>query len=204
MALPATDTFTGEENPLATNWTTITGCNALQKTGGYCCGTAGGVVNGAYWDADAFDDDQYSQADFLEVYDNTAVAVRISASANTEYYFGYVGSGNFKLLKSVAGSETQLGSTYAPTFSAGDCVGIKVVGTTITPYTEADGDLATRTDSAIASGAAGLWNYQSAVMKWDNWEGGNVGGGGVSYFPDDRGINRGIGRGINRGMSRIN
>ncbi len=178
MALPATDSFTGNENPLAGNWTTIPDAGNLRKEGGMVQSATDGA-GAAYWNADAFNNDQYSKAILLSIaktpYDG--VAVRGSAVANTFYWF-YWKYDVSRVYKTVAGVETQIGSDFSTVPADNTVIKIQVVGTTIKIF-YATTEKYSNDDSTIASGSAGI-RVVGRSSGWDDWEGGNVGAGGVS------------------------
>jgi hypothetical protein len=182
MALPATETFTDTNGTaLATHnasWTVNSGSFVVQDNG--CCPTGSGVENLARWNADTFNNDQYSQcvAAILATGGVQAgVAVRVSTSGAETAYGCYWDNTTAYIFKNVAGTWEQLGATVTPP-TAGQLVRLEVSGTTLT--LKYDGSTqTTRTDSAISSGAAGLAGYSSGGSGYlDDWEGGNLSAGG--------------------------
>jgi hypothetical protein len=184
MALPATDSFTGTDaNPIGGNWTTVTGRLALQRVSNQVAGQDDND-SVAYWNADTFADNQYSQvvfksSSFILV---SGVIVRASSSANTFYLFYQQTSTTMRIYRIVNGSATQLGSDYAINYAQNNVVRLEVSGTVLTPYVNGT-PYTTQTDDQIASGSAGLW-IKGAINYSDDWEGGNVAaGGGTSITP---------------------
>lgn len=89
-------------------------------------------------------------------------------------------TGNIRVFRIDAGVRTQLGASIAKTVSAGDSLGILMVGNVITVYYKASGgswvDLATRTDSTYTAAGKimlGIWN-NATVSPLDNFGGGTV------------------------------
>lgn len=182
MALPATDAFTGTSGTaLQTNnasWSINSGSFVIQ--GNAVTPTGAGVECLARWNADTFSNDQYSQcvAAILATGGVQAgVAVRVSTSGAATGYGAYWDNTTAYIWKNVAGTWTQLGATVSPP-AAGQVVRLEVSGTTLTlKYNGVT--QATRTDGDITSGAAGLSGYSSGGSGYlDDWEGGNLGGGG--------------------------
>lgn len=187
MALPATDAFTGTDGTaLATysaSWTVMQGSIQISSNTARGMSSAGNAD--ALWNADTFSDDQYSQAVISERASGIYVAVSLRASgANTYYQASFDnGSGGFAgLYKVVSGTATLLGSHGAAAVS--DLIRIEATGTTIVSKKNGT-TLVTVTDSAIASGSAGFGFYSTSgtAPRIDDWEGGNIGGGGASGNP---------------------
>lgn len=91
----------------------------------------------------------------------------------------YTDGSNIIRIKKLTGfqSDSTLGADISYTPSINDVWKIDIVGSTITVYVNGS-SVGTRTDSAYASGSAGVITYGDNVGNMDNWEGGNVGGGG--------------------------
>ena len=88
------------------------------------------------------------------------------------------GGGNTQVYRVVANVFTQLGADYA-SGTSGDTLKISISGTTITPNRNSV-DLATRTDSTLASGKGGIYinDDLGSDSYHDNWGGGDVAAGG--------------------------
>ena len=180
MALPATDAFTGTNdtalNTYSANWAHNSGLLEIQSNA--CAPDATGVECGARWTADAFNNDQYSQCVLSAKSGSTAEAIGPGvrhAAGGTATYYGYYDDGGTTgyCFKNVAGTWTQLGATFTSP-SAGATVRLEVQGTTLTVKynTVSQG---TRTDSAIASGVAGITGFGSSTgMRADSWQADNL------------------------------
>lgn len=83
--------------------------------------------------------------------------------------------------KIVANTETTISSWTSRTNNNGEVWKLTAEGTTLTA-TAGGSDLATATDSAISSGAAGVWSWESGTY-WDDWSGGNVSAGAATPVP---------------------
>ena len=186
-ALPATDVFTAADGTALTtysaNWTLNNGNFAIYSN------SVGANLNNAFplahWNADVFANNQYSKGTRTKnpysTYQSCGVSVRCAATGNTGYGFnGYDTSS--ELYKVVSGTRTQLGSNGSAGAEIGDEIYIEANGTSITPKLNGSttGTPGTQTDSAIASGYAGLAGYGNHPdYGWlDTWEGGNLGAGG--------------------------
>lgn len=174
MALPATDNFnTGIGEPSA-SWTqnhngfNITASNNAR-------GDNVADFNHMYWNADAFANDQYSQAKCTgNGFEGVGVRMSGGAGSHNGYYIICNQTGGTRLSKVVAGSVTNLigpGSLADPVPS--DILRIEVSGTSIT--VKYNGVTQTGTplvDASLASGSAGLVTFGGGVL--DDWEGGNL------------------------------
>lgn len=180
LALPAIDNFTGiSSDPLSGNWTTIAG--SFDQGGG---GTArssfgGGAVSNAYWNADAFGNDQYAQAAITIGGGGVAgPSVRVSnaGGVNRYSYLSY-GSGTY-LSKVVAGGSEVVLIDYGgtPAFTNGDLLRIEVSGTTITAKLNGS-TVGTQSDASLSSGSGGMMSYLAGGTL-QTFEAGNLAGGG--------------------------
>lgn len=172
MALPATDNFNRDDaNPIGGNWTTITGVGDIQLSGNACAGTSASSDNAAYWNADSFANDQYAQIKKLTTSNDHGPLVR---GATNNCYIADTYSTAVDIWKNVAGSWSQVGSSISITLSANDVIKLTVTTTTLEVFQNGI-SRGTRTDSALASGSAGMWAYQNSTShEMDDWEGGNV------------------------------
>ena len=185
--LPATDAFTGTDGTALTTYS----ANWSLNSGNFVINTNAVAPNqlttecGARWNADTFGNDQYAQgklANITTAGQTIGVAVRAATGGAASYYGFYAdGSGGGKtfLFKMVAGTWTQLGSLGAA-LAVNAVLRLEVSGTTLTPKVNGSTQSppGAQTDSALASGAAGLSGYSaSTAMRLDDWEGGNLGGG---------------------------
>jgi hypothetical protein len=175
-----TDSFTGaNDDPLNANWTVDQGtlrifvncCNenalAFPHIGRY----AGGM----------FANDQYAQVKpFNGVgIHGGGVAVRLDASKNG--YCAYFVNPTTVLIDRIdAGALTNLASIGSLSFTADvDVLKLDVVGTTLTAYKNGT-PIGNATDSTHASGRAGVVIQGNSGTLIDDWEGGDIGGGGQS------------------------
>ena len=180
MALPATDAFTGTNgtalqtyNP---SWTINNGAFVINTSS--VAANSAAAESAARWNADAFANDQYSQVVVAAIGSATNIgpAVRCSTSGAATYYGYYANGFAAQLFKNVAGTWTQFGANGAAVAVA-DTLRLEVAGSTLTPKKNAATDpIGAFTDSAIASGAAGICGFDANTLnRSDNWEGGNLG-----------------------------
>jgi hypothetical protein len=192
MALPATENFTGTAGNLSASWTQQRTTRRVQRNGSGL-GTQDAIdandVN-AFWNADAFANDQYSQ--IVPVgFGSGAMGVTVRA-ANTGdsawdayelYTDGLSGAGHTELAVIVNGASTVLRS-FATTVATGNTIKLDAVGTTLTAYKNGV-SLGTQTDSTYGSGSAGINSFwgTGAAPTFDNWEAGNVGTTAAAGMP---------------------
>lgn len=176
MALPATEDFAGS-GALSGNWTVQDG-NPYRDAGEARGDDAD--HNAAYWNADAFNADQYSQGKaVVQVY--SGVTVRASGTGgNWNAYAVLTGAGSSGIYEVTSGTHAQLQSLSTP--SDGTVIRIEVSGTTIRAYYGGVQQGTDQTDGTISSGSAGFTCY-TATPRIDDWEGGNLAAGSSSVSP---------------------
>jgi hypothetical protein len=191
MALPASDVFTAADStPLATHsasWTIAR--NNFAITNNQARGTTGSDDCYAYWNADVFSADHYSRVSIFGMSNGAqyrGATVRNSGTAGTHacytfYTDGLSGSGHSEIAKVVAGASVGVLKAIATTFADGDVIELRATGTTTTTISIYKNsvliDSVTDSSSPLANGAAGITVY-GAGQGLDDWQGGNVGGGG--------------------------
>ena len=129
----------------------------------------------AYWSANTFTNDQYSQGTLVNVNgsDDTGVTVRASDTTLTLYRFTwYPVNSTWNLNKFSSGSSISLASTGTGPGQTGDVIRITAVGSTITGYVNGTQKLQA-TDSSISSGYPGVFLGDTNTYL-DDWEGGNL------------------------------
>ena len=188
MALPATDNFTtGTSQNLeaySANWTSQAGLLWIEEWQDAVSPKASGDYSYYYWNADAFNDNQYSEGVIKTLGPgfDIGIACRVDTGTDDDCYGYFDDSTGATLFKMVADAFTQLGNT-GDAWATSDVVRLEVSGTTITPIVNAstDSSIGAQTDGSIGAGSAGLsgfgWDSGSTI---DDWEGGNLGGGSAS------------------------
>lgn len=186
-ALPATDDLTRTASTLGSNWTAASGditdwllFDGNGEDPGATADFSGADFALAYWNADAFNDDQYSQA-VVTVGTNgyIGVAVRLSGTTGSQNGYGVsleVAAGGCDIYKWVSGTRSTIGSCSV-TWTNGHTLRISVTGSSIT-VTDNGSTIGTATDSAVTTGDPGLLGYSDTGSLMTNWQGDNVGGGG--------------------------
>ena len=195
MALPATENFAGAAAALSGSWTQAnTGATTIRRDGaglGTQTTTDASSDNYAYWNADTFNNNQYSQfvwksgsagSGFCEV------ACRASGTgAGTKLYqmqaSGSASSGETALWLDNAGVFTNL-ANYTLAFAANDVQRIEANGTAIRGFKNGTGVGVAVTNATLAAGAAGIGAYwdSSGAPTFDDWEGGDL-GVAATYVP---------------------
>lgn len=197
----ATDTFTGDEDPLATNWETVDWFTNFLKTGGYARGR-NSSNHLAFWDTNTFDDDQYSQSYCSDATPSgsgvVGVAVRCRDATHDAYVAtvcGWQDEGG-SVNKWVNASLSQIAYTSWTVGTAEKLFRIQVKGTTIKVFwdgTQYHGDI---TDTSLTEGYAGIYAANSTTGFHNSWEGGNI----VSGHPTIKRWGGVPGMAINRGV----
>ena len=165
-----TDNFNrANETPLAGNWTCQPAAGVNLSTN-HLTGATDIAWQGAFWNANSFNNDQWSQGTVGTIYHLQGVTVRASASTNSFYMFGSYSSTHYRLYKVTAGTAVQLGSDYgAPV--ANDVIKLSVTGTVLTPYINGTPQ-STVSDATFASGSAGVMLFDTSA-NLDDWSGGD-------------------------------
>ena len=181
MALPATDTFTGTDTDTlptySASWTAVRNNlvidtnRAIGSAGDFCC---------CAWNADTFDDDQYSDS-LMDIWSaNSYMGASVRASLTAITYYGWnVGGGNDSYIhKYVAGTYTSLGSDSLSGPNTGSHnARLEAIGTNIDPiFDGTTRPMGPFTDSSITSGYAGVSAYTDTGQTGaiTSWEGGNT------------------------------
>lgn len=191
MALPATYIFPGTPGVgLSASWTYASTVSTIKNDT-----TAGdGTVNSAntdaiaWWNADAFGNNHYSQiqtewtgtgtgTDYVYLVARaTGTGSGTVTTQITAYWFWSDGGSDTTIIKSVSGTQTPLVTANATTFAAGDVFRLICNGSTIS-VNKNGSQIMTVTDSSIASGgAAGMGGFGGiGTVKFSHWQGDNVG-----------------------------
>jgi hypothetical protein len=170
----AMDDFNRANGGLGANWAAVVGWNAPVIDTNKVRGVGGGVNQGAaYWAANSFANDQYSEATLTDVTTSYAgLCVRMQPGING-YTANIYAANSSSLYKWVNGVETFLGDfNRAMTLVNGDVMRLEVVGATLT-LKQNGVTRGTINDSTHTSGQAGVYFYPSpGPVFLDNWTGG--------------------------------
>lgn len=177
-----TEAFTGTAGALSGSWTQQRSSGTINRNG---AGLGIGSVNAkdlfAFWSANTFSPDQYSQVriagGLASGYQFVQIIVRASSQgdgAYSNYLFytdGVAGANHTEVAKNINGTQITIRS-FATTFTTGDVIKIGAVGTTIICYKNGVA-LGSITDSSLPGGSPGVGVYGNTV-KVDDWEGGSI------------------------------
>lgn len=172
MALPALDSFNRADGGLGSNWTDQGADSALTIISNQV--HSGGAYAFAFWNADTFAADQYSQCVCVTGNSFSGPSVRASGTGGSRSaYFLDSSVAGTTIRKQVAAAETVLKTIANP--AVNDVVRLEVSGSTLTiKYNGTTID--TTTDASLTSGSAGIVCYNGGTSeRVDDWEGGNLG-----------------------------
>lgn len=182
-ALPASESFTGSNgtSPPNGNWTNMD--VGIQIQSNAAAGAGGGGYGFAYWSADSFNNDQFSEV--KQVGSGAFGPIVRASGTNTLVMFDCNDTGGTRsfLYKRVSGSYTDISplALLTLTFATNDVARLEVSGTTYTMYKNG-ASVATQSDASIASGSAGVMVLNTSATV-DDWQGGDLGGGGGCTAP---------------------
>lgn len=178
----ASDNFNRTENPLSTGWAKAGGTGGQLKANGTAAIGVGLGDQCSLWTADAFGGEQYSEAVLaVSGTDDIGVAVRGSTSASQFYLYDVQGgAANQSGIYKYGGTYVVIGALFGAAATVGHTYRIESTGSGTTTLTVKDNGVTvtTRTDasSPFTSGRPGVY-VANAVMSWDSWNGGDIGGG---------------------------
>lgn len=181
MAQIATDIFNrANQSPIAGNWFSvppvgsITGVVQISSM----AATEGGSTNFAlaYWNANAFPNDQYSEMSFSAFGSNSfdGPAVRSTSGGNCYSAVYNNASTDLFIVKIAAGVASTLAGPVSVTFHLGDKLRLEVIGTSLNAKISGVSQLST-TDSSFVSGAAGIFFSGNGTVAGSSqyWAGGD-------------------------------
>lgn len=181
-SLPATDPFNGTPgNPLSANWTTQVAGWVIETGGTTARPSSSGTYQSVFWNADAFNNDQYSEVVISAIGGQMGPMVRVSGTGsgvNGYWLLGRTGASSY-IYTSTNGTHTQLVDLGTIAWTAGDTMRLEVSGTTITAKRNGSTIGSPATSSAHASGAAGMLGLDVSDVV-TTWNGGNLGAGGAA------------------------
>jgi hypothetical protein len=144
-----------------------------------------GSHNYAFWSADSFSEDQYSQVTLVNIGLWNGVIVRAKAGVD-EFYLAIVTSDlGYRIYVRTASGYTDLSDGFAETWSPGDIVGLEASGSGPVNLTllKNGNPVLTYTDSTYnitgGSPGIGIWSSSGSNLRVDDWEGGDLGMFGV-------------------------
>ena len=184
MALPATDNF--NRASIGANWTDQDGGIIIDTTSTKATGSVilGAFGNAAFWNADAFPANQYCQCVLHEGIAgsiNGGPTTRASGTGSgTQFYLAAFTDSTAKLYLYQSGAFTVLQDLASSASIGGlDLIRLESNGTTHKVFKNGVQVGTDQTDATLASGAAGIYHYLSAVDRSmsDDFEAGALGGG---------------------------
>ena len=141
--------------------------------------------NYAFWSADGFSEDQYSQVKMVDIGNWNGVIVRAKADVDEFYLAIVTGDNNYSIFVRTASGYTLLAAGSMETWSAGDIVGLEASGSGPVNLTllKNGNPALTYADSTYnligGSPGIGMWSSSESNLRVDNWEGGDLGMLGV-------------------------
>ena len=141
--------------------------------------------NYAFWSADDFSEDQYSQVKMVDIGNWNGVIVRAKADVDEFYLAIVTGDNNYSIFVRTASGYTLLAAGSMETWSAGDIVGLEASGSGPVNLTllKNGNPALTYADSTYnligGSPGIGMWSSSESNLRVDNWEGGDLGMFGV-------------------------
>lgn len=187
----ATDDFNRADGPLGADWTNqTTGGQAPQIVSNAVRSGDSNVDGGyAFWGADAFEDDQYSEVTIQLGLDSSGKylgpTVRAAQTgASLDCYIGMVIQGAsakiFRMVDHAAFPGVEVADLGAVAWADGDVVRLEAVGTQLEMFRNGL-SLGTGIDAVLTSGSAGLFTSADTDVI-DDWEGGNMGDAAGGYL----------------------
>jgi hypothetical protein len=186
----ATDNFNRADNSsvgmnLGANWTGSVPQDDLGINTNQAYQTANTDDNAAFWSANTFHTDHYSQATLSTVTNpgNIGLVVRATTTDNVLGQ-NVAGTGDMAVYWYNGGSYTQIGSTYTTSgFSNGDVAKLDADGGTFTLYQNGNARVTGSNTSAPIIGSPGIL-LTTAGERLDDWSGGNLYDMGIIAIAD--------------------
>jgi hypothetical protein len=197
MAVLASDDFNRADSPtlsgVGTPWIRAQSVdNTFQIISNQCAPQIANADSSCVYATVTWPDDQYSQATISNgggggVGTGPGLIVRgttgLPAGGTFYRLICDTTAGGARVSKVVVGVTTHLGSDIAGAWANGDVAKFEAIGTLLSVYR--NGVLVgTKTDSAITSGAAGLFYGETVTTpRWDNWSAGSIDVGVPAQVP---------------------
>lgn len=188
LAADYSDAFpsdTGANTGCGASWSHYSGgspsTTGRQVTGGVCRTTASFTLRSSQWNGGAVGNDQYSQVTLAAGTTDYNEGVAVRMSGDTMYACRRLDDATLRLVRFNAGAATTL-DTQAATLTTPVVIRIEASGNDITCMVGGVTVIGPITDGTpIASGQPGFYSANNA--DFDNWSGGDLGGGGGSSVP---------------------
>jgi fibronectin type III domain protein len=180
----AVDNFNRADGPLGVNWMKpIASENNLVIVNNQVGVDVENSHNYAFWSADSFTDDQYSQIMITKMGSWPGVIVRADGILDRFYLALLVGPNDYRIYRRWDGAYYLLATGTTETWQVGDVLTLGVVGSanpvTVTLYHNGSAVLNWTSSSAaeVKTGGnpgIGIYSPSGEGLTLDNWEGGNV------------------------------
>jgi hypothetical protein len=178
-----TDAFTRADGGLGTSWTTI--INALTISSNAATDTTTDAYHGAFYNAAVFNPDQWAQVT-IPVTTNPYMGpgVRMSSTGGGQGYMALVDPGTSSLfIQKFSGGAyvSDVAACTGVSFSAGDRLLLKAVGTTLTALINGNSVSCSGPDATYSSGQPGMGTFSNGPAgasnrTMDDWAAGNLNG----------------------------
>lgn len=182
MALPATDNFNRADGALGANWTGSVGGD-LTIVSNEVRGATDGADNSMYWSADTPDNAQYAQCKIAVTGTGHYKGPLVRASATDWVVLDAMGGLGWEIEWYNGGSWTVIGSTWSTSPANGDIGRLEANGSAFTAKVNGTTRITGSNASAPSSGRGGLYQYGAGSGRLDDFEVGNLSGGGGLSIP---------------------
>jgi hypothetical protein len=181
----AADTFNRADGPLGVNWTKpIASENNLVIVNNQVGVDVENSHNYAFWSANSFTDDQYSQITITKMGPWPGVIVRADGVLDRFYLGLLFGPNDYRIYRRWDGGYYLLAAGTTETWQVGDVLTLGVRGSanpmTLTLYHNGNAVLSwtSSSDAEVRTGGSpgiGIYSPAGLGLTLDNWEGGNLG-----------------------------
>lgn len=169
----ATDNFDRADSAtLGSNWTDLTSYPGMSILSNQAVATGAGY-NFAYWNAVAFNADQYSQAIARNTTGSERGVIVRAVTADKCYFFDYSNNSGNAFLFLLNGGFTNLQS-FGAVVNLDDVMKIEAIGTSIKCYVNGIQVGTTTTNAVLASGSPGVAGLGTGSGTVNDWQGGNT------------------------------
>ncbi len=177
MALPATDSFNRADGGLGANWGNGVGVD-LRITGNRVEGSTSDQNASQIWVADAPSPNQYAKVTLAAHPGSGYTGPLVRASATDFVLFdAAISEGHYKIEWYNNDAWTTIGNVYGVAPAAGDVLEIQAEGQTFRGYVNGVLRCEGTNQNAPSGGSGGIYAWSSGIYT-DNFEVGNLGGGG--------------------------
>ena len=180
----AADDFNRADGPLGANWTKpLASENNLVIVNNQVGVDVEESHNYAFWSADSFSEDQYSQITITKMGSWPGVIVRADGILDRFYLGLLAGPNDYEIYRRWDGVYYQVATGTAETWQVGDVLSLGVIGSahpvTVTLYHNGNAVLSWTSSSQAevkngGSPGIGIYSPSGQALTLDNWEGGNL------------------------------